>query len=202
MGHDLADTAYLKRRRGKGRSGFRWYVRVGVPRDFGNRSRALTIERALNTDDADEAKRSKHKVLAEIFEGFKHAIGVRRITSADVEHEAQRYLRERLEHITKTPEDAFTVMTNSFGTNYKLGGDAALLVSTLCRELGNDDWSTIVLKEAEVIAADYGIEMTPAQHEELCRALQKAEIEALSRGDLDSQRPSARTSIGIECPCR
>ena len=179
MGHDpLADDAYLKRRRGKNRSGEQWYVRVVVPPDVREIIRKQTIERSLNTSDKKEARRLKHAVLANIFEGFERARR-HRITSADIEYEAQRYLSERLEHITKTPEDAFTVMTDSFGNDYGLGGDAALL--TLCRELGNDDWSTVVLKEAEVIARNYGVEMTTAQHEELCRALQKAEIEALSR---------------------
>ena len=44
----LADNAYLKRRCGKQRSGFRWYVRVPVPSDIQEIVRKQTIERALN----------------------------------------------------------------------------------------------------------------------------------------------------------
>src|SRR5580692_9397148 len=73
----LADNAYLKRRRGKRHSGFRWYVRVSVPTDIHEIIRKQTIERALNTSDIKEARKLKLTVLAEIFESFERA----RITS-------------------------------------------------------------------------------------------------------------------------
>lgn len=84
MGHlNLADNAYLKRRRGKRRSGYRWYVRVGVPTDLRNTLRVKTIERALK-----EAQRLRRGVLTEIFADFERARW-RVITSADIEQEAQ-----------------------------------------------------------------------------------------------------------------
>jgi len=72
----LADNAYLKRRRGKQRSGFRWYIRVPVPIDIQETVRKQTIERALNTSDIKEARRLKLPVLAEIFEGFERTRNV------------------------------------------------------------------------------------------------------------------------------
>ena len=65
----LADNAYLKRRCGRGRSGYRWYVRVPVPLDLQELLRKRTIEHSLNTSDLIEARKLKHSVLAEIFEG-------------------------------------------------------------------------------------------------------------------------------------
>jgi len=106
----LADNAYLKRRRGKQRSGFRWYVRVPVPTDIQETVRKQTIKRALKTSDLKEARRLKLPVLAEIFESFERTRG-RRITSADIEHKAQRYLRERLEQIQKSPDNTFEMAT-------------------------------------------------------------------------------------------
>jgi len=179
MGHDpLADDAYLKRRRGKNRSGEQWYVRVVVPPDVREIIRKQTIERSLNTSDKKEARRLKHAVLANIFEGFQRA-RQHRLTSADIEHEAQRYLRERLEFIVKKPDDAFTEMTDTLGNNLGLAGDAALL--TMCQALGDQDWPVSVLTEATCVAKNYGVELSGPQRDELCRALLLAEIEALSR---------------------
>ena len=53
----LADNAYLKTRRGKRRSGERWYVRVPVPPDLQEILRKLTIERSLDTTDKAEARK-------------------------------------------------------------------------------------------------------------------------------------------------
>jgi hypothetical protein len=78
----LADMAYLKRRRGKGRSGYRWYVRYGVPPDLREFFGKKTIERALDTSDQKEAERRKHAVIANILESFAHA-RQKQITSAD-----------------------------------------------------------------------------------------------------------------------
>jgi methionine-rich copper-binding protein CopC len=114
MGHiPLADNAYLKRRRGKRRSGYRWYVRIGVPADVREVLRKQTIERCLHTSDFKEAQQLRHAVLAEIFESFERARG-HRITSADIEHEAQRLLRERL--ATKLSDDGATLIGTPTGS--------------------------------------------------------------------------------------
>jgi len=134
----LADNAYLKRRCGRRRSGYRWYVRVPVPLDLQELFRKRTIEHSLNTSDLDEARRLKHSVLADIFASFERARG-QRITSADIEHEAQRYLRERLEQIANRTDDTFTMLTDANGADLELAGDSAL--ATLREELEQEDWS-------------------------------------------------------------
>lgn len=53
----MADTAYLKRRRGKNRSGAQWYVRVVVPPDVREAIGKKTIERSLDTSDLKKAQR-------------------------------------------------------------------------------------------------------------------------------------------------
>ena len=101
-------------------------------------------------------------------------------TSADIEHEAATFfLRERLEQIAKQPDDAFTMLTDSHGNDLELAGDSAL--GTLREELEQEDWSASVTQEADRITREYGVTPTQTQREELCRALQLAEIEALSR---------------------
>jgi integrase len=176
--HDVADTAYLKRRRGKGRSGYRWYVRVPVPRDLQERLRKKTVERALDTSDFSEAKKLKHSLLATIFADFERA---RRqtITSADIEHEAQRYLRERLDAISKQPDEVLAPLMDEFGNSSGLAGEAALVI--LHEALAEGDWPLDVSEEAIRIARAYGVVLTQKQRDELCRALLKGEIEALSR---------------------
>ena len=174
----LADNAYLKRRCGHRRSGYRWYVRVPVPLDLQELFRKRTIEHSLNTSDLDEARKLKHSVLADIFASFERARG-RRITSADIEHEAQRYLRERLEQIAKQKDDTLTMLTDAHGNDLELAGDSAL--TTLREELEEEVWSASAVQEADKIARQYGATLTEAQRGELCHALQLAEIEALSR---------------------
>jgi hypothetical protein len=117
-------------------------------------------------------------VLADIFASFERARG-RRITSADIEHEAQRHLRERLEQIAKQSDDTFTMLTDANGTELELAGDSVL--ATLREELEQEDWSASVVQEADKIARQYGVTLAENQSNELCRALQLAEIEALSR---------------------
>lgn len=174
----LADNAYLKRRCGKQRSGFRWYVRVPVPTDIQDTIRRQTIERALNTSDIKEARRLKLPVLTEIFGSFERARG-RRITSADIEHEAQRYLRQRIEHLGQRPGYTFTMLTDANGNELGLWGDNALAI--LLDELEQKDWSASVVEEADKLARQYGVALAQAQREELCCALQSAEVQALSR---------------------
>jgi hypothetical protein len=174
----LADNAYLKRRRGRQRSDFRWYVRVPVPTDIQEIVHKQTIERALNTTDIKEARKLKLTVLVKLFESFERVRG-HRITSADIEHEAQRHLRDHLEQIANQSDDTFTMLTDTSGNDLELAGDSVL--ATLREELELEDWSASVVKEADKIAGEYGITATQAQRDKLRRALQLAEIEAPSR---------------------
>jgi hypothetical protein len=116
----LADNAYLKPRSGKGRKGDRWYVRVPVPLDIQEIVRKQTIERALKTTNIKVARRQQLAVLDAIFESFDR-VRAHGITSADIEHEAQRYLRERLEQIQKSPDNTFEMATDNFGNETGLG---------------------------------------------------------------------------------
>jgi len=83
-----------------GENGHCWYVRASVPDDLREIFRKRTIEHALNTSDIAEARRRTHAVLTEIFDSFERA---RRglLSSSDIEQEAQRFLRDQLEHIQK-----------------------------------------------------------------------------------------------------
>ena len=70
VGHlPVADTAYLKRRFGKDRSGASYYVRIVVPNKLRDKLRRKTIERSLNTTDPSryqhEPKKEKirHKYI-------------------------------------------------------------------------------------------------------------------------------------------
>lgn len=174
----LADKAYLKRRRGKNRSGYRWYVRINVPHDLQGIIRKRTLEHALNTSDFKEAQKLRHAVLARIHADFDLARrGV--ITSADIEHEAQRYLRKRLDLIYKNPGDAFEIVSDDDGNDVGLEGQAALW--HLQDSLANQDWPDTVRSEAITIQRRYGTTIGAEQEDELLRVLLLAEIEALSR---------------------
>jgi integrase len=173
VGHiPLADTAYLKRRCGKGRSGDSFYVRVRVPADLRDVYGKKEIGRSLHTSDPKEAKRRKHAVVAEIFADFERA-RLGRLTSADIEDEAQRYLRERLEAIQTDPGDAFKDSDQGVLAEYVL--------TDHYEALREGDW--FGYKEmAGAIARRYGTTLTHEQESELCRALLKADTEALARG--------------------
>ncbi len=69
----LAENRYLRRRRGKNRSGYRWYVRVNVPDDIREAMGKTAIERALHTSDIREARKRRYAVLAGIFTEFELA---------------------------------------------------------------------------------------------------------------------------------
>jgi hypothetical protein len=56
---------YLKRRRGKGRSGERWYLQVPVPVDLRPRFGA-TVERCLRTDSLKVARIRRDETLPEV----------------------------------------------------------------------------------------------------------------------------------------
>ncbi len=174
----LADNAYLKRRRGKRRSGYRWYVRINVPADLQELIRKRTIERALNTSDFKEAQKLRHAALAEIHADFDRA-RLGKITSADIEHEAQIYLRERLATIQARPGGTFEVTKDEFGTELPVGGELALL--ELYQHAENEDWPGGIDREATGIAARYGTSLTEGQRQELCSALLRAEIQAVQR---------------------
>ena len=169
MGQDpLADTAYLKRRRGKDRSGYRWYVRIVVPADLRDILRKQTIERALNTGDLKVAQRLKHAVVAQIFEEFERA-KLGKITSADIEREAQRFAREQIELINKQPGTAFEPTIDDNDNNLGLGGDAALWVLREAQDSG--DWPDSVMAEADDIARRHGMTLAKAQAETAFRKI-------------------------------
>jgi len=151
---------------GGGRSGYRWYVRVPVPMGFQELLRKRTIEHSLNTSDLDEARKLKHSALADIFVSFERA-RARSIASADIEHEAQRHLRQRLEQIPKQSDDTFTMLTDTNGSDPELAGD--MVLTTLREELEQEDWSASVMQEADKIARQYGATLTESQRDELCR---------------------------------
>jgi len=174
----LADNAYLKRRCGRGRSGHCWYVRVPVPIDLQEIFRKRMIERALKTSDFNEAKRTKHSVLAEIFESFERA-RLGKINSADIEVEAQRYLRTRMEAIQQKPGDTFEAVKDEFGNELPTAGEFAL--TTLYGAQEEEDWPPNVETEAAEIARRYGVTLSETQRRELCRTLMSAEIQALAR---------------------
>jgi hypothetical protein len=149
MGHiPLADNAYLKRRRGKRRSGYRWYVRINVPRDLQDSIRKRTIEHALNTSDFKEAQKLRHAVLAKIHADFDRARSGA-ITSVDIEHEAQCYLRKRLELVRDKPGDAFESVTDDDGNGVGLEGEA--VVWLLQDALTKEDWPESVEREADEV---------------------------------------------------
>lgn len=174
----LPDMAYLRLRRGKRRSGNRYYVRIAVPNDLREQFGTSIMERSLETSNLGEAKTRRHGELARILDSFERARR-KAITSADIEHEAQRYLREQLDAIQSNPGDNFEPITDDFGNVVGFGGKDAL--ATLREALQEQDWTSNVREEAERVAQRYGVTLTKSQLAELCGALQRAEIEAYSR---------------------
>lgn len=174
----VADTAYLKRRRGKGRTGSRWYVRVPVPVDLQPVFRKATIERALHTEDRKEAQKKKHSVLTEIFATFDRA-RLHKITSEDIEVEARRYLTERIAELRAHPGDAFAHSVDDNDCDY--GPGALPYLDELAEGLTDGEWEPRITREAERIARSYGVTLSNEQSKELCRALQLAEVEAVQR---------------------
>ena len=174
----LANTPYLVRRRGNSRSGNRFYIRVPVPHDLQHVFGRHPVMRALKTSDFDEAKRRMHGPLAEIHAAFARA-RQDKITSADIEHEAQRYLRERITVLQKIPGDTFKHSVDSDGRDY--GPGALPYLDELTEGLTEGLWEPRVAKAAADIAARYGNTLTPDAEDELCRALQIAELEAVKQ---------------------
>lgn len=174
----VADTAYLKRRRGKGRSGYRWYVCVPVPVDLQPLFRKRAIERALHTADFESAKKLKHPILTEIFASFDRA-RLQRITSADIEAEAQRYVNERIAELRANPGDTFAHDADESGQDY--GPGALPYLDELAEGLADGEWEPRIRNEAARVARSYGATLSAEQSNELCRALQVAEIEAVQR---------------------
>lgn len=172
--HPLPDKSYLKLRRNQKGQPQCWYVRVVVPRELRDTLRRLTVEHSLHTGDKREAQRARHAVLAKIFADFDRA-RAGQLASSDIEQEAQRFLRDTLERILKRPEDAFTELEDNMGNPLGLAGERVL--GDLRDDLEQEDWSANVCAEAKEIARRYGT----SPQKELYRALQRAEIEALSR---------------------
>lgn len=189
--HPLPDRAYLRQRKGKRRSGNRFYVRVAVPKDLREPMGKNVIERSLGTTVLSEAKALRHKELALIQEKFEHArqeaeMAAERarrksITSADIELEAQRYLHDRIAAIQANPGDAFEEVVDDREVEYGLAAYPRL--DELAEGLKTEEWDFLVQLEANRIVERYHVvlEDESAQKQELCRALQLAEYEALSR---------------------
>jgi integrase len=174
----LADEGYLKKRCGKGRKRKPYYVRVPVPKDLQELFRKRTIERPLKTTDESEAHRRKHSVLAEIFADFERA-RLSKITSADIEQEAQRYLRERLQEILNRPGDAYAPGQDELGNEYSCAAERELFELHQLQEDG--EWPAAIEREADATARRYGAALAAEQREELCAALLRAEIQAVQR---------------------
>lgn len=189
----VADTAYLKRRRGKKRSGYRWYVCVPVPVDLQSIFRKRTIERALHTADFESAKKLKHPILTEIFADFDRA-RLQRITSADIEAEAQRYVRERIAELRVNPGDTFAHNADDDGHDY--GPGALPYLDELAQGLADGEWEPRIKSEAASVARSYGAALGSEQLSELCYALQIGEIEAVQRA-LSIEEGVAPQPLGI-----
>lgn len=183
--HPLPDRAYLRQRKGKRRSGSQFYVRVAVPKDLREQLGTSVIERSLNTTIPGEAKKRRHGELKEIFDSFEQArrkadiAAKKAMTSADIEHEAQRYLRERIAAIQAMPGDALEEVVDDAENEYGLAAYPRL--SELSDGLKNEEWDFLVEREIEKIQNRYGVVLGAEQQRELSRALQVAEYEALSR---------------------
>lgn len=174
----LPDNAYLRCRCGHRRSGDRWYVRVPVPSDLQEVLRKRSIEQALNTSDKEEARRRKHAVIARIMADFERA-RLGKITSADIEQEAQRYLRERLQEILDRPGDTFTPGQDELGNEYPCRAERELFELHQLQESG--EWPAAIEQEADATARRYGAALIAEQREELCAALLRAEIQGVQR---------------------
>lgn len=163
----LPDMAYLRLRRGKRRSGNRYYVRIAVPHDLREQLGTSIIERSLETSDLSEAKTRRHGELAQILDSFERARR-KSITSADIEYEAQRYLREQLDAIQANPGDTFEPIIDDFGNVIGFGGrDTLAILREALQEL---EWTQNVREEAERVARQYGVTLTESQSAELCGA--------------------------------
>lgn len=185
----LPDRAYLRRRIGKRRSGNQFYVRVAVPKHLRSQIGKSVIERSLGTTMLSEAKALRHKELALIQEQFEQARQEaetaaererrKTITSADIEFEAQRYLQDRLAAIQAKPGDAFEEVVDDREVEHGLAAYPRL--DELAEGMKTEEWDFLVEHEADRIAERYHVVFSAEQRRELCRTLQVAEHEALSR---------------------
>lgn len=180
MGHrPLIGNTYLKIRFGKNRSEHAWYVRVVVPQDLRHIYGKNVIEESLYTTELETARRQRNLKVVEIFDGFKRA-RLGRMTSADIQLEAERYRQKRFLELQETPGDLLQV---AMETGHEEDGflGAELAVPILHETLTEGDWSPDILAQAKKIAASYGTTLDSEQHRELCLALTYAEIDVLER---------------------
>jgi hypothetical protein len=134
----LGDTTYLHPRRGKGRSGTRWYVRVPIPKDLQHVLHKRIVEVALNTDSVKDAQKKRFPVVSKIFADFELARS-KKITSAHIEEEARAYCEKRLAEYQRDPSNFNEPVHDEFGGLIGLNGDIA--VSTII-ELIEDENNT------------------------------------------------------------
>jgi len=121
----LGDMTYLKIRRGKGRSGARWYVCVPVPKELQPIIRKRTVEVALNTDSKKEAQHLRYEVVAKIKRDFARALE-RKITSQDIASEALIYCEQRLAVLRRDPANFNEIVRDENGGPLGLNGEIAL----------------------------------------------------------------------------
>ena len=96
-----------------------------------------------------------------------------------IQYEAKRYLRKRLAAIQERPGNTFEAIPDYMGREMPAYGELALL--ELYQLAEDEDWPVSVERETNNIAKQYGTSLTEAQRQELCLALLRAEIQAVSR---------------------
>jgi integrase len=179
MGHrPLIGKNYLKARGGKNRSGRAWYVRVMVPKELRGIFGRNAIEEALHTTDFEKAKRLRNLKVVEIFESFDRAL-LGRMTSADIQLEAERYWRKRFSELQEKPGDLLQVAIHQSEEHEVL--EAEMAVPPLIESIAEENWLPDIQKEATRIANGYGTALDSGQHRELCLALTYAEIDVMER---------------------
>ncbi len=178
MGHrPLIDDSYLKKRVGKNRSRHAWYIRVVVPKDlrhvFGK-----TIEESLHTTDVLKARRSRNLKAVEIFDSFERA-RLGRMTSADIQLEAERYRQKRFLELREKPGDLLQIGREQYDDGEVL--QAELMVDHLAEAIAEEHWLPDIHAEAMNTAKRYGTVLGAAQHSELCLAISRAEMDVMER---------------------
>jgi hypothetical protein len=172
---------YLHSRRGKDRSGTRWYVRVPVPKKLRPIIRKRIIEVALNTDSKKEAQHLRYAVVGEIKKDFDRARG-KEITSAHIEKEARAYCEQRLEELQRDPANFNESVQDEFGGFIGLNGDIA--IPTIQDLLEDENYPAAIQELAQKTALRrYGVELREGddQLHEFAMALFRAEYQALAR---------------------
>ena len=179
MGHrPLIGDSYLKPRGGKNRSGKSWYVRVMVPKGLRHVFGKNVIEEALHTTDFEKAKRLRNLKVVEIFDRFRRA-ELGRMTSADIQEEAENYRRKRFTELWEKPGDLLQVAVQHNEEIEVLRAEMA--ASLLYEAMIEENWLPDIQKQAKKIADSNGAVLDSEQTRELCLAITHAEIDVMER---------------------